>query len=491
MTQAYDSNYQSYTQAVAAAKNGNQAAFRYLYENTYRDKHYLAQKYMRNETDAQDVLQDAYVKAWQSIGQLQDAEKFPNWLSMIVSSTALNALKKKKDLPFSALEQNTEDGDMFTIEEEDWRREYQPEHAYTDKETSDLLNGLMDALSDEQRFCVLMYYVEEHSVSEIASLIGCPENTVKSRLNYGRKNLKKKAEEMEQKGYKLYGISIIPLLLWLFRTEAKAASNVIPPFNTADAVSASRAGTTGTTATTGTSATAGTGTAMPSSTGAGAMNYAAAATASAGKAAGISLGVKIAAAVIGVTVLGGGALVASIRATTSIVERVAGTDVTDSTDMAQAENEDTDIEVTSIADSTENEISEAEESTEEIAAPLTWDSYDGLYSGSKEGQYYYVWIEMNENGGYSDPDGTIRLLWQGDRPYEEGDALLPDDPHDFYGVVTHGYEIRPAWDGENYSMVNLGDGAYINDFSIPITCFGFQMERDTEFVYDGTTLKKR
>ncbi|MBQ6734280.1 MAG: RNA polymerase sigma factor [Lachnospiraceae bacterium] len=490
MKQSSDSNYQSYTQAVTAARNGDPAAFRYLYESTYRDKHYLAQKYMRNETDAQDVLQEAYLKAWQSIGQLQDAEKFPSWMSMIVSSTALNVLKKKKDLPFSALEQTSEDGDAFTLEEEEWRREYQPEHAYTDKETSDLLNGLMDALSDEQRFCVLMYYVEEHSVSEIASLIGCPENTVKSRLNYGRKNLKKKAEEMEQKGYKLYGISIIPLLLWLFRTEAKAAPNAIPPLNTSAAVSASRAGTTGTAATTWTSATGGTGATMTSPTGAGAVNVAAA-TASAGKAAGISLGVKIVAAVIGVTVLGGGALVASIRATTSIVERVAGTDVTDSTDMVQAENEDTGTEVTSIVDRTEEEFSETESLAEEIAAPLTWDSYDGLYSGSKEGQYYYVWIEMNENGGYSDPDGTIRLLWQGDRPYEEGDALLPDDPHDFYGVVTHGYEIRPAWDGENYSMVNIGDGAYINDFSIPITCFGFQMERDTEFVYDGTTLKKR
>ena len=481
MTQAYDSNYQSYTQAVAAAKNGDQAAFRFLYEHTYRDKYYIAQKYMRNETDTQDVLQDAYMKAWQNIGQLQDAEKFPNWLSMIVSSTALNALKKKKDLPFTALEQTTEDGVTFTLEEEDWRREYQPEHAYTDKETSDLLNGLMDALSDEQRFCVLMYYVEEHSVSEIASLIGCSENTVKSRLNYGRKNLKKKAEEMEQKGYKLYGISIIPVLLWLFRTEAKAAPSAIPPFDTATVASASKTGTTGASA------------AMPSSTGTGAMNYAAAATASAGKAAGISLGVKIAAAVIGVTVLGGGALVASIRATTSIVERASGTDATEVSDDAQAENEDDDAEAASAADNTEEDPSDVEATTtmENDMAPLTWDSYDGLYSGSNEGQYYYVWIEMNENGGYSDPDGTIRLLWKGDRPYQEGDTLLPDDPRDIYEVVSFGYEIRPSWDGEGYSMVSIGDGAYIDDFSIPIICFGFQMERDTEFVYDGTTLKKR
>ena len=219
---------------------GVQAAFTYLYESTYRDKLYIAQKYMRNETDAQDVLQEAYLKAWQNLYCLQDAEKFPNWLSAIVASTALNALKKKKDLPFSAFDHPTEEGDTFEFEEEDWRTEYQPEHAYTDKETAELLNGLMDALSDEQRFCVLMYYVEEHSVREIAQIIGCPENTVKSRLNYGRKNLKAKAEEMERKGYRLYGIAALPLLLWLMRTEARAASDSISSAHTA--AGAARAG---------------------------------------------------------------------------------------------------------------------------------------------------------------------------------------------------------------------------------------------------------
>ncbi|MBR5970175.1 MAG: RNA polymerase sigma factor, partial [Lachnospiraceae bacterium] len=231
--------YQSYTQAVADAKAGVQEAFTYLYESTYRDKYYIAQKYMRNETDAQDVLQDAYMKAWQNLGQLQEAEKFPHWLSMIVASTALNALKKKKDLPFSALEKGTEDGDTFAFEEEDWRREYQPEQTYTDKETAELLKELMDGLSDEQRFCVLMYYVEEHSVGEIAKTIGCSENTVKSRLNYGRKNLRAKAEEMERKGYKLYGIAALPLLLWLLRKEAMAASFAMPALNTAAAAAAS------------------------------------------------------------------------------------------------------------------------------------------------------------------------------------------------------------------------------------------------------------
>ena len=84
-------------------------------------------------------------------------------------------MKKKKELPFSAMEAETDEGDSFAFEEEDLRTEYRPEHAYTDKETSELLREMLDALSEEQRFCMLMYYVEEHSVGEIAEVIGCSE----------------------------------------------------------------------------------------------------------------------------------------------------------------------------------------------------------------------------------------------------------------------------------------------------------------------------
>ena len=231
--------YQSYAQAVADAKQGRQEAFTFLYENTYRDKWYIAQKYMRNETEAQDILQDAYVKAWQNLDRLQEPEKFPNWLSVIVASTALDVMKKKKELPFSAMEAETDEGDSFAFEEEDLRTEYRPEHAYTDKETSELLREMLDALSEEQRFCMLMYYVEEHSVGEIAEVISCSENTVKSRLNYGRKNLRAKAEELQKRGYTLYGLAAIPVFRMFLRAEktAQAAEYLVPAIDTAQAAS--------------------------------------------------------------------------------------------------------------------------------------------------------------------------------------------------------------------------------------------------------------
>ena len=84
-----------YTQAVEQAKAGREEGFTFLYENTYRNKLYIAMKYMKNEQDAMDVLQDAYIKAFARLDSLQDANAFPGWMSTIVANTAINALQKK------------------------------------------------------------------------------------------------------------------------------------------------------------------------------------------------------------------------------------------------------------------------------------------------------------------------------------------------------------------------------------------------------------
>ena len=61
-----------YKKAVEAALKGNESAFSALYESTQRDMYYIALKYMKNEEDAMDVLQDSYIKAWQSLATLKE-----------------------------------------------------------------------------------------------------------------------------------------------------------------------------------------------------------------------------------------------------------------------------------------------------------------------------------------------------------------------------------------------------------------------------------
>ena len=101
----------NYKQAVEAALQGNVDAFSALYESTQNNMYYLALKYMKNPDDAKDVLQDAYIKAWQSLPTLKDPEHFPAWLGRIVANTAKNMLVKKKPDLFSELEKENEDGD--------------------------------------------------------------------------------------------------------------------------------------------------------------------------------------------------------------------------------------------------------------------------------------------------------------------------------------------------------------------------------------------
>ena len=211
----------NFTEAIQLVKAGNEAGYIYLYNATYQSKYYLALQYMKNESDAQDVIQDSYIKAFANLEHLAQPEAFPSWLGTIVANTAKNALVKRNPMLFSDM--GSEDMDEpFENQLEDDRIYSQPELSYTRQETQELVHQLIDSLSDEQRICMLMFHIEGASIKEIAATLGCSENTVKSRLNYGRKNLKFKAEELQKKGWKLWGIAPAVLLGLLLRQQETA-----------------------------------------------------------------------------------------------------------------------------------------------------------------------------------------------------------------------------------------------------------------------------
>lgn len=217
-------------QAVELAKKGKEEGYNYLYQQTYQKSYYVAFKYIKQEDSALDILQDAYIKAFQNLEQLQDAEKFPAWFSKIVATTALNELKKRKVVLFSQMEK---ENDSTSIDElfQDERIEAQPELSLDQKETSRLVQEMINVLSDEQRLCIMMYYVEEMAVKDIAETLGVSENTVKSRLNYGRKNIKDKVLELEKKGTKLYSLAPIPFFLYLLLSDTMNAQAAELPAN--------------------------------------------------------------------------------------------------------------------------------------------------------------------------------------------------------------------------------------------------------------------
>lgn len=275
----------SYTEAVQKAMKGDQEAYTYLYEQTYTKCFYLARKFLNSEPTAQDIVQDAYVKAFKSLDTLEDPEKFPSWIGTIVSNLSKNELKRRKVTLFSETE--NEDGQDISDTFVDDRVSVQPEVVMDQNETTRLMKEIIDTLTDEQRICVTMFYMEQMSVKEMASVLEVSENTVKSRLNYGRQKIKDKVLDLEKKGTKLYGLAPIPFFLLLLKEDVKAAQVTPIPSMSAAVSSATKAVTTA----------AGTGSTVAGTT---------AATVAAGAGKGIATKV-IAGIVAGTLVVGGGA----------------------------------------------------------------------------------------------------------------------------------------------------------------------------------------
>lgn len=206
---------------VAAAQKGDMDAFGWLYEETYNRNYYIVIKMVKQEQDAMDILQDAYVKVFRSLHSFRynGSQSFASWTSKIASNTALDFLRKKNPVLFSQMQ--TEDGEELPVPEpEDESVENQPELALDRKETAQIVQELLECLSEEQRICVILKYVREMKVSEIAAECGCSENTVKSRLSYAKKRLLGERETLEKKGVRLYNVAPFTLLTMLLGKEA-------------------------------------------------------------------------------------------------------------------------------------------------------------------------------------------------------------------------------------------------------------------------------
>ena len=272
---------------IRKASAGDQDAITELYELTYSSVYKTVKSMIADEDTVLDIVQDSFIKGFQSLDQLDAPENFRAWMKRIATNKAKDYLKKKKPILFTDMA--SEDGEEIDFRDD--CLDHCPEEVLDRKETARLMQEILATLSEDQRLVIGMFYYEEMSVREIAEILGCSENTVKSRLNYGRKKVEVKVKELEKRGTKLYSLAPLPFLLWLFRMDAEAAE--IPSGMVLEAVTAECAAA-------GTAAAGSAGAASAASTGA---------KAAAG--AGVkALTAKIIAGVLAVSVVGGGTMLA-------------------------------------------------------------------------------------------------------------------------------------------------------------------------------------
>ena len=198
---------------LCRARSGEQGALSELYRRTYGAAYRTAAVLIRDEDAVMDILQDSYVKAFRNLHQLREADKFRAWMKRIVHNSAVDWLRKRKPVIFSEMSYESESAAGIP----DDRTCSLPDAVIDQRETARLMGEILDSLSEDQRAVVVMYYYEQMTVREIADELGANENTVKSRLLHGRRNIEAGVKNLEKQGTKLYGLAPVPFLLFLFR----------------------------------------------------------------------------------------------------------------------------------------------------------------------------------------------------------------------------------------------------------------------------------
>lgn len=209
---------------INQAISNEQTAIQKLYNMAYSSVYYTVHAMIKDPDLVLDIVQDSFIKGFKNLSQLKEPVKYRAWMKRIAHNHAIDYLRKVKPTVFSSM-LSTDSEEMLDFKDE--RTENLPDAVADQKETARLMNEILQTLSEDQRLVVGMYYYEQMSIKEIAKELNCSENTIKSRLSYGRKKIELQVKELEKRGTKLYGLAPIPFLLWLFKTtDVQAAPNL-------------------------------------------------------------------------------------------------------------------------------------------------------------------------------------------------------------------------------------------------------------------------
>ena len=175
---------------VAAAKGGDISAFETLVGRYERKIFRLAQNITQNKEDAEDVMQEAFLKSYQHLEEFQGNSRFYTWLVRIAVNQALMKLRKRRPNQVS-LDEDVDTGeDTIPREVEDWGPS--PEDRYEQSELGDILNTTIAELEPPFRIVFQLRDIEELSTEETAEALGLSIPAVKSRLLRARLKLRQK-----------------------------------------------------------------------------------------------------------------------------------------------------------------------------------------------------------------------------------------------------------------------------------------------------------
>ncbi|WP_430405456.1 RNA polymerase sigma factor [Fluviicola sp.] len=170
---------------VNECAKGNSKAQRALFDKFAPKMMAVCQRYLRNTQEAEDVLQDGFVKVFQKIVDFKMEGSLEGWIRRIVVNTALDTIRKNKKLL-----------DDVQVEEVQYKVSF-TDHQFDGMDLAQLMK-LIDGMPDGYRVVFNMFAIEGYSHKEIADTLGVTENTSKSQYSRARAFLRTQLELLER-----------------------------------------------------------------------------------------------------------------------------------------------------------------------------------------------------------------------------------------------------------------------------------------------------
>jgi RNA polymerase sigma-70 factor (ECF subfamily) len=185
---------------VAAAKSGDISAFDALVGRYERKIFRLTQNITQNREDAEDAMQEAFMKAYEHLGEFEGNSRFYTWLVRIAVNQALMKLRRRRPNVVSLDEDIDTGEDVMPREVEDWGPS--PEDRFEQTELAGILSKTIGELDPPFRTVFQLRDIEELSTEETAEALGLSVPAVKSRLLRARLKLRAKLNPIFRRGSK-------------------------------------------------------------------------------------------------------------------------------------------------------------------------------------------------------------------------------------------------------------------------------------------------
>jgi RNA polymerase sigma-70 factor, ECF subfamily len=169
---------------VVAAQGGDASAFTEIVRRYQRVVYRVAYGLTRHTSDADDLSQETFVRAYQALGRFRVGEPLQPWLSRIAVNLAYSLFRRRKRRPETALEPLVEAGEQWAAAGDD------PSEETSQRERSAQLDAAFAELTPEHQAVLVLRVVQDLSYDEIATALGIPPGTVMSRLSRARAELK-------------------------------------------------------------------------------------------------------------------------------------------------------------------------------------------------------------------------------------------------------------------------------------------------------------